>query len=153
MSLSFLWKESHGAGETVETVTNLNFGSVDDGDLSVGSALITAGNNSFEKWLRGHFTTYSAVTNLKFWKSSGTYVAGETVKAEVNTAYATPTASTSSVATSNVPTSSGTALVPDDPGASPDYSGYIILQLQTTVSVTPAGNTNQKQFSLSFDES
>lgn len=153
MTATFDFSESNGAGETVtNSISNVNYGNTDTPNITPASFPITAGNNSFEKWIRGHFSgTYTSISNLKFWKSSGAYVTGETIKAAVNTAYATPTASTSSVATVNVPTTSGTALVPTSPGASPSYSGYIISQLQTTGS-TPPGFVNQKEFTLQYDE-
>lgn len=153
MAATFQWAESNGAGQTVtDGISNLNYGNVDAVNITPASNPITAGNNSFEKWNRGKFSgTYNSVTNLKFYKSAGAYVTGEDIKAAVNAAYATPTASTSSVATVTVPTTLGTALVPTAPGASPSYSGYITSQLQTTVS-TPPGNVNQKTFTLQYDE-
>lgn len=153
MVASFEWSESNGAGETVtDGISNLNFGNTDAPNIVPASNPITAGNNSYEKWVRGHYTgTYNSVSNLKLYKSAGAYVTGEDIKAAVNAAYATPVATTSAVATVTVPTTLGTALVPNSPGASPSYSGYIIAQLQTTVS-TPPGNVNQKTFTLQYDE-
>ena len=153
MPATFQWSESNGAGETVTNgITNLNYGNTDAPNISPASNPITAGNNSYEKWNRGRFSgVYTTISNLRFWLSAGTYVTGETLKAAVNAAYATPTASTSVVATANVPTTEGTALVPTAPGASPDFSGYITSQLQTTVS-TPPGSVNQKTLTLRYDE-
>jgi hypothetical protein len=153
MTAAFEFSESNLAGEVVEDgILNVNFGNTDAPNITPASNPITAGNNGFEKWIRGHFTgSYTSISNLKFYKSAGAYVTGEDIKAAVNTAYATPTASTSAVATVTIPTTSGTALVPTAPGASPDYSGYIILQEQTTGS-TPPGNVNQKTFTLIYDE-
>lgn len=151
MAATFEFRESNGAGETVtNNISNVNFGSNDSANIVPATFPITAGTNSFEKWIRGHFSgTYASVTNLKFWKSAGAYVTGEDIKAAVNATYATPTASTSSVATVTVPTTLGTALAPTAPGASPSFSGYITMQLQTTGS-TPAGSVNQKTFTLQF---
>ena len=83
--------------------------------------------------------------------SAGSYVTGEAIKAAVNASYATPVSTTSSVATVAVPTSEGSALNPTAPSTNPDYSGYITMQLQTTVS-TPPGAVNQKTFTLKYDE-
>lgn len=153
MTATFEFSETNGAGATVtDGITNVNFGNADSPNLVPASNPVTAGNNSYEKWIRGHFTgTYNSISNLKFYKSAGAYVTGEDIKCAVNAAYATPTTSTSIVATVTIPTTLGTALVPTAPGASPSYSGYMTLQLQTTVS-TPPGNVNQKTFTLQYDE-
>jgi len=43
----FGWEEANGAGETVTTPTNINFGSTDAKDLVALTYPITAGTNSF----------------------------------------------------------------------------------------------------------
>lgn len=153
MTATFGFSESNGAGETVtDAISNVNFGNTDAPNIVPASNPITAGNNGFEKWVRGKFSgTYTSISNLKFYKSAGAYVTGEDIKAFVNHAYATPTASTSSIAVTTIPITLGSALVPTSPGASPSYSGYITLQEQTTGS-TPPGNVNQKTFTLVYDE-
>jgi hypothetical protein len=154
MAASFEISESNGATPTVtDGITSINFGNVDSPNIVPASHPVTAGNNSYEKWVRGHFYgTYNSISNLKFYMSVGTYVTGEGIVAAVNATFATPVATTSIVATSPVPVLLGSALVPTAPGASPAYSGYITLQLQTTSS-TPPGNVNQKTFTLVYDES
>jgi hypothetical protein len=153
MAATFSWSESNGAGETpTDGISNINFGSVDSPNIVPASNPVAAGNNSYEKWNRGKFSgSYTSIANLRFWKSAGSYVTGESIKAAVNSAYATPVATTSIVATVAIPTSEGSALNPTAPGASPSYSAYIIMQLQTTGS-TPPGAVNQKTFSLKYDE-
>lgn len=153
MSATFAWSESNGAGETpTDSISNVNFGSVDTPNIVPATNPIAAGNNSFEKWIRGKFSgSYTSIANLRFWKSVGAYVTGEAIKAAVNATYATPTASTSAVATVDVPVVEGSALAPTAPGASPSYSAYITLQLQTTGS-TPPGAVNTKTFNLKYDE-
>ena len=153
MTATFDFAETNGAGATVtNSISNVNFGNIDTPNITPASNPVTAGNNSFEKWIRGHFSgSYSSVSNLKFYKSAGAYVTGEDIKAAVNASYATPVATTSTVATVTIPVSLGTALVPTAPGASPSYSGYMTLQLNTTVS-TPPGNVNTKTFTLQYDE-
>ena len=153
MAATFQWSESNGAGETVtDGISNLNFGNLDSPNLSSPNNRVIAGQNSYEKWMRGKFSgVYTTIDNLKFYKSAGTLPANVSIKAAVNAAYATPTTSTSVVATSNVPTTLGTALVPTDPGASPDYSGYMIMQMQTTGAATPGAVATQT-FTLQYDE-
>lgn len=153
MAATFAWSESNGAGETVtDGILNVNFGNLDSPNLSSPNNRVVAGNNSYEKWNRGKFSgSYTTIDNLKFYKSAGSLPSNVTIKAEVNTAYATPTDSTSSVALNNVPTTEGSALVPDSTGASPDYSGYIIMQMQTTIAATP-GAVPTQTFTMKYDE-
>ena len=153
MAATFEFSESNGAGETITTpITNANFGSVDSPNIVPVSDPITAGTNSFEKWMRGRFSgTFTSIANLRFFKSGGAFVTGEDVKAAVNATFATPVATASIVATVTVPITEGTALVPTAPGSSPSFSGYITMQLTTTVS-TPPGAVNQKTFTLKYDE-
>jgi hypothetical protein len=153
MAATFQWAESNGAGEVVtDGISNVNFGNADSPNLVPASNPVSAGSNSYEKWIRGKFSgTYTSISNMRFWKSAGSYVNGEDVKAAVNSSYATPVQTTSAVATVTVPVSEGTALVPTAPGASPSYSGYVIMQLQTT-GATPPGAVNTKTFTLKYDE-
>ena len=153
MAATFQWSESNGAGQTVTNgILNVNYGNLDSPNLASPNNRVVAGNNGYEKWNRGRFSgTYTTIDNLKFWKSAGSLGTGVSIKAAVNAAYATPTTSTSVVATVNVPTTEGTALVPTSPGASPDFSGYITHQLQTTISASP-GSIGTQTFSLKYDE-
>lgn len=153
MASIFEFSESNGAGETVtDGITNVNFGNLDSPNLASPNNRVIAGANSFEKWFRGHFEgTWTTINNLLFWKSGGSLGTGVSIKAEVNDMYATPTDATSTVATVNVPTTSGTALTPDDPAMTGDYSGYITMQLQTTIAASP-GSIGTQTFSLRWDE-
>jgi len=161
MSATHAFSESNLAGEVVaDGITNLNFGSADDHNLVTLSNAILRGNSSFEKYLRCKFTgVYTEISNMKFWKSAGTLVTGETIKAAANVVYATPSATSN--ADSNIPTTEGTALALQSAegdttivyGASgvSGYTKYIRVQLQTTAS-TPAGAVNQKTFIFQYDE-
>ena len=151
MGATFTWKESNGGGEAVTTATNVNFGNIDSPNLSSPNNRVVAGNNSFEKWLRGYFVTYTTIDNLKFWKSSGSLPANVYIKAAVNHAYVEPVDSASTIATSDVPTVEGSCLVPTSPGASPAYSGYIIMQMQTTGAASPGAVATQT-FTMKYDE-
>jgi len=155
------WYESNEVGE-VETadISNINFGSVDESEIVPASAPVIAGEASYEKYIRCLFTgTWTEISNMKFWKSSGDYKTGEAIKAAKNVAYATP--SDTPNADDDVPTSLGEALAIKSAegedvieyGATgvSGYSGYIRLQLQTT-GATPAGAVNQKQFTFQIDE-
>lgn len=161
MAATHQFSESNGAGE-VETipVANLNFGSNDSAELSTTTYPITRGDASFEKYLRAKFTgIFTEISNMKFWKSAGVLVTGETIKAAANATYAQPSATPN--ADSDVPVTEGAALsMQSAEGASEitygasgvsGYTKYIRLQLQTTGS-TPAGAVNQKTFVMQYDE-
>ena len=153
MAATFDFRESNGAGEVVTSgISNANFGSVDSPNIVPATDPIAAGSNSFEKWIRGHFSgSFTSIANLRFWKSSGAFVTGEDIKASVDDTYATPTATTSVLATVSIPTTEGSALNPAAPVGNPEFSGYITMQLQTTGG-TPPGAVNQKVFNLKYDE-
>ena len=153
MAATFEFSESNGAGETVTNgISNINFGAIDATGITPSANPIAAGDNSFEKWMRGRYSgTFTTISNLRFFKSAGSFVTGEYINAAVDASYATPTASTSAVATVTVPTTEGTALTPAAPSGNPDFSGYITMQLSTTLS-TPPGAVNTKTFTLKYDE-
>lgn len=122
---------------------------------------ITAGENSYEVWLKGHFTgTFNKVQNAKFWKSSGGPDSGIAINAnvpEITTAFATPTTAASTEATASVPTASpgsanvsfGGSLAGDITAAG--FSDYIVMQMQTTTAAA-AGDTSTYTFTLTYDE-
>lgn len=108
--------------------------------------------------------TFNTVDNLKVWKNSGNYVAGEGIDTNLRESsyggaetYDTPTETTSTVATQVYPVAEpsgpnlgiGGSLSGQLTGAGD--SDYMVSQLQTT-GATPAGNVNQKQFTYQWDE-
>lgn len=161
MAATFEWSESNGAGEVVtDNIANANFGSVDDNEIVPANYPIIRGTFSFAKYIRGKFSgTWTQISNMKFWKSAGAYVTGESIKATANAAYATPVAT--DMGGSDVPTDVGSSLsINSAEGASTinygesgvsGYTGYIKMQLQTT-GATPAGSVNQKTFTFQYDE-
>lgn len=154
MAATFEWSESNGAGETVTNgISNVNFGNTDSTNLSSPNNQVIAGQNSYEKWVRGRFSgTFTTISNLRFWLSGGAPLpANIDVKAAVNQAYATPTDSTSIVATTDVPEVEGSAINPNAPSGNPDFSGYITMQLQSTVAASP-GAIPTMTFTLKYDE-
>jgi len=161
MAATHEWSESNGAGEVVtDAIANINFGSVDDNNINTITYPITIGQNSFSKYIRGKFTgVFTEISNMKFWKSAGAYIVGESLKAGANVAYATP----SQVGTvdTDIPTTEGAALSVNSAEGNPTieygvsgvsgYTGYMRLQLRTTGS-TPAGAVNQKTLTFQYDE-
>lgn len=157
----FGWEEANGAGETVSTPTNINFGSTDAKDLVALTYPITAGTNSFEKWIRAAFSgTFNIIDNIQFWKSAGAYVSEEGIDWSGATAlasYAQPTQTESTVATTVLPTAD-----PDTANVwiagslsgtltSAGTSDYIVMQMQIG-SGAAAGAVNTKTFTLQYDE-
>ena len=158
MASTFQFSESNTISETVsDGITNLNFGSNDSANLNTTTYPVSTPNASFEKYIRGKFSgTFTEISNIKFWKSVGTLVTGETIKAAANVVFATP--STTPNADSDVPTDVGTALAIQsaDSGAvytitDPGYTKYIRLQTHSTTS-TPGGAGNTKTFVMQYDE-
>jgi hypothetical protein len=156
MPATFVFSESNTSGETPhDNIANLNFGSNDSYEIVTTTYPIVRGNASYEKYIRAKFTgSFSEISNMKFWKSSGTYVEGETLKAAANVAFVTPSQTPN--ADSDIPiivenalsiqSAAGTATI-----ITPGYTKYIRLQLRTTGS-TPSGAVNQKIFCMQYDE-
>ena len=120
---------------------------------------ITAGNNSYDVWLRGHYTgTFNQIQNLKFWKSAGALGTGEVLNFVGNvTAFDDPTTGDSGHAVGAVPTASpGSANVSLEGSlagslTADGFSDFIVLQLQTTTAAE-AGDTKTFTFTLTYDE-
>jgi hypothetical protein len=163
MAATFTWSQSNDVGETVTDLGSsgnlFNFKSSDDATVgNYSSNPVTAGENSFEVYLRGKFGgTFNQIDNLQFWMSTdfspntglSVTFAGDTV------IYATPSETTS--VDGAVPTSDpGTANVSIGGSMAGNlsiagYSDYIRLQMQTTSSA-PAGDTSLATFTLQYDE-
>lgn len=165
MAATFNWNQRNGAAGTATdlgSAGNLaNFKTTDTtgiGDYAANP--ISAGNNSMEVVLRGHFTgTFNQIRDFRFWQSTAfspstglqVFFSGTQV------IYLQPTTGTSSIATSSIPTT--------DPGSAnvsvggsltgclttSGFTDHIYLQLRTTVSA-PAGDTSLATFTLSYTE-
>lgn len=171
MAATFNWDQTCGASPG--TATDLgssgnlfNFKSIDDATAAnyAANPIIASDTadegNSYEVWLRGHFTgTFNTVDNLQFWRSTNfSPSTGLTVNWGVTDTYATPTTNDSTVATTGVPTSDPGAenvTIGGAPGGSltsAGYSDYIVLQLNAATTAA-AGDTSLATFTLQYDES
>lgn len=165
MAVTFTWKERNGAGEGEEnTAPNINFGSYDTYNLNTTTYPISRGMNSFSKYIRALFTgSWTEISNIKFWKSAGNYVAEESISAGFNVDYEQPSEDdmretpygdevvpTSEPVEHNLHSAEGEDTIIYGTGVS-GYTGYVRLQTQTTSS-TPAGTVNQKTFTMQYDE-
>lgn len=161
MTAVFAWSESNGPSETVtDSISNVNFGSTDSVNLVPSTYPITAGTNSFEKWIRGKWSSsFTRIENLQFFKSAGGYATQEAIYWKGNNAgsFVQPTTATSTVATIALPTSDpGTANVSIGGSLSGSltatgYSDYIVMQDQIG-SGASAGAVPQKTLTLQYDE-
>ena len=111
--------EYNTADETATNgITNSNYGSADEANLTPADNPISPDENSFEKWQKLEVTDMdgaSKVDELKVWRSTGTPSGSD---AQVTNAresdyggaetYAAPTADTSTVATQTMPSSEPT---------------------------------------------
>jgi hypothetical protein len=172
MAATYNWAQRYGApaGTEVDLGASgnlFNFKTADDATAAnYSSNPITAsdaadGGNSYEVWLRAHFTgTFNQIDNLQFWMSTNfSPSTGLTVNWKGNNSgsYAAPTTDDSTVATASVPTSDpGTANVSIGTSLSGNltaagYSDYIVLQLHVGTTAA-SGDTSLATFTLQYDE-
>lgn len=167
MAADFKWAQTYGSSPG--TVSELgvsgnlfNFKRADDATASnYTSYPISAGDKSYEVWLRAKFTgTFNNIDNIQFWRSTDfSPNTGLSIKWGDGgvSAYSDPVTG-SNKATSSIPTSDpGSANVSvggDITGSltASGYTDYVVLQLNTT-SAAAAGDTSLAQFTLNYDES
>ena len=155
-----VWQEFTTSNTLFTVATDLNFGSVNLTNLNPSLYPIVANSNSYEKWIKLQFNgTFTSISGVKLYKSDGTYVTGEQVKINgEQTTWVTPVATTSTVATTSIPTSlPGTANVSigGDLAGTITVAGnttdFIVLQSQYSAN-TSAGPVNAKTFSIDWTE-
>jgi hypothetical protein len=170
MALTFNWAQSNGAGNVVtdlgDTGNVANFKDADTTGLSdYATTPITASDtagqgNSYEVWLRLHFTgTGTSISNVKFWKSTNfSPTTGITDKWGPSGSYATPVKTDSAIATNSIPTSTpGSANVPiagnvaNSITAFPGFTDYLVLQLHFG-STAAQGDSSLATYSVVYDE-
>lgn len=157
--------EFNGAGETkTDNITNTNMGSTDAVNLNPVTHPIVPGENSFEKWQKVEVSDIggsSKIDNLKIWRTGDL---GGSAEHKTNAriadyggaeTYATPTASASSVATQNMPTSEPATAnlgIGGSLGGSLEEAGasdYLVHQIQTDAGDT-AGSSSTMNYQ--YDE-
>ena len=167
MAATFAWAQTYGTSPG--TVASLgisgnlfNFKRIDDATAANYSSYpITAGDKSYEVWLRAKFTgTFNKIENVQFWRSTNFSPAtGLSIlwSPATPSAYATPVTGANK-AVSAVPSADpGTANVRCRGGltsglVASGYTDYMVLQLSTT-SAAAAGDTSLAIFTLNYDES
>ena len=110
---------------------------------------------SYERIIRAKWTsTYNSISSVLFWKSAGTLSdAALIINAASQSNKSNPSISASTIATSAIPTSSGTALSISTSGSTPNtVSDYIYLQLMVPSTVTTPGDIGTQTCTLQYDE-
>jgi hypothetical protein len=182
MAATFDWEADTGAqtgsptkGTTRTTgMTDNNWKNIDDSSTAYSSAPITAGNNSFERWMFGKFSgTFNQILSGLWAHTSTAFGTGLTLKGApacsgdgTRLLYTTPstTANTNLTVdmTSAVAIGSGVAVCfgatgPEATGkatsmtTNPCYTNYLTSQLQTTSSAA-AGDTANVTLTLQYQE-
>lgn len=165
MPATIVINEFNTAGETkTANITNSNMGSVDSVNLDAVANPVVPGDNTFEKWQKIEVTALggsSQIDNLKIWRTgalggSATHLTNARESAYGGAeAFATPTASTSSVATETMPSSEPTGANLGIGGSltgaltGTGSSDYLVHQIQTD-SGDVAGSTSTMNYQ--YDE-
>jgi len=177
MSATVVLVESNGHPAADTIITSLPMGSVDAPNLDPDTNKITAGQNSFEKWIRAKITALTSdlniVDNFRIYLSDigAGWKADEGIKCNLSisdkvyvaASYPAggPVASLSAVAIYDLPVdepAQGNVGIGGDLSAQiiptttlPVYTDYAVLQLQTAVD-TPTGAVNPKVLTVQWDE-
>lgn len=173
MAATVVIAEMNGAPAGTESAdpANLNMGSTDASALNPITYPITAGANSYEKWIRLKCTAAGGSSSLNNWKvwASAALAANATHKTNARETtyggaqtYAQPSATDRSATygyTQAMPTSTPTnsnfgyggtlGAAMDITTGLPKYTDYVVMQIQTTASAT-AGTTITMNFQ--YDE-
>lgn len=117
----------------------------------------TGTSYSYERWVKARFDgTFNKIDNIKVWKSAGTLSdVNLTLNAGTTASGATPTNSVSSVATSTIPVTEGTAIditPTSDITTSEDMSDFLVLQLVVPSTVDTPGDIGTQTLTFQYDE-
>jgi len=179
MAATFDWEADTGAatgspakGTTRTTgMSDNNWKNVDDSSTAYSSSPITAGNNSFERWMFGKFSgTFNNILSGLWAHTATAFGTGLTLKGapagSSQLTYTTPSATANSNLTVDMTTAisigSGVAVYfgatgPEASGkattmaTNPCYTNYLTSQLQTTSSAA-AGDTATVTLTLQYQE-
>lgn len=155
-------------------ITDVNWKNIDDSTTAYSSAPISAGNNSFERWLFGHFSgTFNQILSGLWAHTATAFGTGLTLKGNPATTgdgnrplYTTPSTTANATLTTDMTTAvaigSGVAVFfgatgPEATGkaasmtTNPCYTNYLPTQLQTTSSAA-AGDTATVTLTLEYQE-
>lgn len=182
MAATFAFDRDHGTQTGSPTkgttrsagVTDVNWKNSDTEATAYSAAPITAGNNSFENWLCGHFSgTFNQISAGLFAHTSTAFGTGLTLKGPAactgdgdRLLYTTPSASANANLTTDMTSAiaigSGVAVCfgatgPEATGkaatmtTNPCYTNFLTTQLQTSGSAA-AGDTATVTLTLQYNE-
>lgn len=186
MAATVYLSESNGAIESVtDNISNMNFGALDAPNIIPSQHPIGITSSSVAKWWRVKLAVLggsSQISNIRIWKSSGTYVTGEAIgsvlggsgnaycasyaHAESQHGGGAITVPYSGDGTSIISTPWSSRLVPtSQPGSGNVFVGGTIAAAivgvgysnytpfgMNTTASTPVGPVNQKVFTVQYDE-
>lgn len=118
----------------------------------------SSSNYSYERWMKIRFDgTFNLIDNVLAWKSAGSLSDGALILTAGETATgATPVNTNSTVATSVIPTTEGTAIdiTPSSAiDASGDSTDYLVVQLEVPSTVTTPGDIGSQTITFQYEES
>lgn len=175
MVASFSWIEYNANATDTRVATNLNFGSTNTANLAPSLYPVTAGEQSYEKWLKAQWSTTAGapitrINNLQFWLSAGTCTNSETIICNATTGTWAQLAYVAPVSGSVTSTLGAVAILIADPdacnvginntlatgtfGMTNTLSGesdFLVLQMKIGANAS-AGALSQKTFTLQYDE-
>lgn len=167
----FSWQQRYGAanGYTEVSANNLNLvNTYTTPNADSATYPITAGENSYELWVRPHFKgTWNTIDGIKFGLVGGALLSGEAVYCgwiqPTGQSYQTPVKINSTIAVSSIPSGGASCYIGISgsittqmistslDNTSGQWGDWIVLQLRTSSNI-PAGATNTKTFSISYTE-
>ena len=114
---------------------------------------IAKGANSFEKWMRIKVDDADGLSFTNFWiERSGDVPDGVTVKMGVTDTASTPTAATSSIATTTMADGRRYIFDANEYDADNDTTRYLVIQAQVAASAA-TGNIEQQVFTVGYSQS
>ena len=171
MAATTNWYEQNGTATgspaygTESSISSCDWKSVDDSTTSRASAPVSAGSNSYIKYIYLKFSgTFNQVSAVKFAHTSGTLGTGISLVGKVTSTYETPSTSAMSGSTDITSTTaigSGASVLlsttgPNGTSTSTSqtttcYTQYIATQVQTTASAS-AGDSGTATLTIQYNE-
>ena len=144
-----------GAGTESASVTGVDLISADNATNSSPNRAaneVALGTNSFEKWLRVRIDDADGLTLTNFWiERAGDLPDGVIVKFGVTDTPATPTASTSTVATTTMVDGRRYFFDNGEYSADGDHTRYVVMQAQVAADAT-TGAIDSQTLQVSWSE-
>lgn len=153
-------------GTRTNPVTDNNYKNVDDSTTAYSASSITAGSNSFERFLYAAYTgSFNSIFGGLFAHTAGTWGSNLTCKSVVTSTYTTPSTAANAALTTDstaaIAIGSGAAVLfstvgpqggsPTTSITSAGFSQYCVSQLQTAVGAS-SNDTATVTWTLAYSE-